>query len=377
MDEMTGESPSLILNYQTPGEGWRPPRRLVPIPEALVHITWGSALPIICFIFSAKDYPALNRPWQSGQLAVYLGLIPRAICAWPFYPLLLYSTVSLLVTVIKPPAAIGRFVVRLGVYSGVILALQFGIIQWVCMGEDPLLACIGFGGAIFLAGTYELIRWLSRRFVRPMRLVALVLCVLLAWLVLWLMVAGKGHLIFAPVFFVLAAAPMLTLASYLTLSRLLWSNADGPGLGWLWAVWSGAYSAAWSLSIISVLDEYAKLPKSAPGGCYVVTAAAGGHQRLVKSTFIRRADGSIGINSTQIRRLKFAEIALASMCPGAHAHLRSAYDRLGPGMAQRIRSRRWMCDVAYCSLKPLEWIVVLIVRLKLRNEPQLAKQVLE
>jgi hypothetical protein len=358
--------PIPTLAYQTPGGAWRPPPRQVPILEAILHVGFGIVLPPICFAMAFGGYPALDRPWKSGELRMYAGLIPRGSCAWPFYPLLLYSMASLVIAVIAPTRAFASFPVRLGVYSGAILALQFSIIQLICLQGAPGLLGV-FIGVPILMGFYEGLRWILRRFARELRLIYLSGVLLLFGAAALLSISGQWRLLFIPGMFCLVFAPMLALATYLTISRLVWSNAEGGSRVWLWLMWTGSYGVAWWLSIAAVLDEYSRLPKAAPKGCYIATAAAGGHTWLVRSTLVACVDGSIKAINPQLLRLKCGELVLARVCPMAHGILRRFYDRVGPLLARGIEHHPLLCDIAYCALKPLEWLVVAVVWLFART----------
>jgi hypothetical protein len=175
-------------------------------------------------------------------------------------------------------------------------------------------------------------------------------------------VVRRLHLLFMPGLFALIAAPGLTLASYLSVARVLLTYRDGKKRGWwLWAPWLGGYSAAWWGSVVFMLDAYSKLPRAAPSGCYVVTAAAGGHPWLVRSKRMIRDDGSVAVMNAQLHRLKLAELFIAAAFPRMHRQLRSVYDRVGPPIARWVSTHPVLCDLAYCSLKPLEWAVMLVV----------------
>jgi hypothetical protein len=120
--------------------------------------------------------------------------------------------------------------------------------------------------------------------------------------------------------------------------------------------WLGAFLAACRWAVERSLAEYAKLPLSDPGGCYIASAAAYGHPWWVGSHPVLTADGTIVRINRQLRVLKAGELALRDRMPRVHRLLRGVYDVLGPLAARRLACR-WLADVAYLSLKPAEWAV--------------------
>lgn len=354
---MTTSPPT--LDYQSPVATIRH-TRMIPIVEALAHIAFGAVLPIVCFAMSAPGYPGVDQPWQSGQLRMYAGQIPRAACAWPFYPLLLYSIISLVMSVFSPALAASRFPLRLGIYTGIVLALQFLAIQAICLEGSGVLFAMLIAAAVVPYGLYELTRWLIRRYERGMRLVGVTLAAIAAALLLGTLALGRTPWLMTPGIVLLVVAPALTLASYLAVARVLMVNARVTRGAWLWIPWIAGYSAAWWASIECAMAQYAKLPKVAPSGCYVVTAAAGGHPRFVKSERLLASDGTVVMINRQLLSLKFAELFMAAACPNIHRQLRFAYDRVGPPIARCISAHPIFCDLAYCSLKPFEWGVIVM-----------------
>ncbi len=56
----------------------------------------------------------------------------------------------------------------------------------------------------------------------------------------------------------------------------------------------------------------------------------------------------------QLQYLKLAEIALRTLAPRLHRACRGVYDIFGPAFAREIKSP-FMADLAYLTLKPVEW----------------------
>ena len=119
--------------------------------------------------------------------------------------------------------------------------------------------------------------------------------------------------------------------------------------------WLAAYLGAWRTSFIWMLQEYAKLPTTPSEHCYVCTAAARGHRRLVGAEEYTAPDGTIHRVNDQMRYLKAAELLLASTSPPVHRVARRVYDRIGPILAAGL-VHPLLGDVVYLSLKPPEWL---------------------
>jgi len=121
-------------------------------------------------------------------------------------------------------------------------------------------------------------------------------------------------------------------------------------------LWFAAYGASWATAVAAAIRTYRALPTTQPSGCYVVTAAARGHRRFVRA----RAAGGMMVND-QLRRLKCAEIALATAAPSLHRAVRGAYDRVGPVLAAGM-VHPLLADLAYVLLKPAEWASAFLLR---------------
>jgi hypothetical protein len=354
--------PRVVLDYVTPELNRLRATRPVTAIEALWHVPIAILLPIACFILSADKYPANFNAWQSGQLRHYAGLIPKAACAWPFYPLLALSMTSAAWMVFSRGAS-SRPLVRLGLYGGIVLALQFVIIQAMTFQNDYVVfvSAIGIAIAAAVAGLLSLLHFLVRRFgAKPVSigLVGLFGSAVAAALAAVGLGADIGGVIGGPVLGLLIAAPALTMGSFLSLSiRSVRINRGEPATSRqrfvLPLTWLAAYAVAWRGCITLVLLEYTKLPTSRPG-CYIATAAARGHPLVVQSTTIRLCDGSAAFVNDQLRTMKCAELILQTTLPGLHRLCRRVYDRLGTALAARIR-HPLLADLAYLSLKPIEW----------------------
>lgn len=62
----------------------------------------------------------------------------------------------------------------------------------------------------------------------------------------------------------------------------------------------------------------------------------------------------------QLRTLICAEVVLHKVCPVARRVFRGVYDWVGPRLARRVRTP-WQADLAYLTMKPLEWAAWLLL----------------
>ncbi len=107
---------------------------------------------------------------------------------------------------------------------------------------------------------------------------------------------------------------------------------------------------------ISIAKSFSNklLPEPLPlSDCFIVSAAANGHPRIVKST-INTNTGKI-VNY-QLYIFRTFEAKLASSFPKIHRKLRIIYNQIGPCIAKQI-CYKWQADMIYLLLKPLEWTV--------------------
>jgi hypothetical protein len=317
----------------------------------------GVVLPVICFLISFPEGPT----WQSGTFGAYAQLLLARRPSVPIYPLLFYNMVSMSLVLFAPERYVRYFVVRFGIYSGVLLALQYWVIFQLTMVadrvEDPLAAlpflfCMGVLSLIAVS-VPPLIGKLARA---------------LAKKVWW---PGLATLLLAlallpPICFYVAAVILWcstpwALASYAAVSVYVARRGGSErcrfSLAQLLAVfaWWAAYLGAWRTSFLLMLEEYAALPETPPQGCYVASAAARGHRRVVGSRGYRLPDGSICPVNDQLRYLKAFELLLAAASPELHRMCRWVYNRLGPRLASLL-VHPLAADVAYVSLKPAEWL---------------------
>ena len=344
-----------ILEYRSRGRVEnRPP---ISMLEKLAYVMLGVLSPAICFSLSIPKYP-IQPEWQEGGWSRYLAMIPSGRVGFAFYPLLLYSMASLSLLVIRIKFA-NRFLVRLGLYTGIVLSLQYCVVQAAAIGNAGsapdwqffVRLAIGLGAAAILFAQIRLLHLFWRT--RPIILLVCLLAPIVP-VILWFQIS---------LLFIVAAAPAWSAGAY---TMAAWTarqeyvrdrglRRESRQLQWLGIVaWILGYGAAWKWSIANAIKAYAALPTSAH--CYIATAAASGHRRFVRSGRAVAGDGSIFWCNDQLRRLKCVEIAFAAASPATHRLMRRIYDWAGPRLARLIACRPLLADLAYATLKPTEWL---------------------
>jgi len=262
---------------------------------------------------------------------------------------------------ISAPAHFSKFfLVRLGIYTGALLALQYSVI----------LLAWSFATSIY----FVLPIWVT-----PFVLIFLYRLALRKWArekvntSLWVLVL-VGIVIGAfwnweNVFYIILmgliiASPFWSFLIALRAAIWLFKNNETKftlphGLGVV--AWLSGYVAAWQFDILKMYELYAALPPQPPANCYIATAAARGHPRFVRSWIVVREDGfSLHVNS-QLQILKCAELALMAINPRVHRAGRRIYDVIGKLLAQGIQNQ-YLADLAYLLLKPWEQLARFVLK---------------
>jgi len=272
--------------------------------------------------------------------------------------------------VFAPGRFVKSFVVRLGIYTGVLLAVQYWLVFVISLGDAGI-------GKLLAGGFYSLLAifvpwvvgWLIAFLFRKFSAALVALMVPLTLLGIGLLSAATERdasdffvaLVAVPCFLCLFCATPWAVACY-GIMAIYAARHSGVkrfrfSLARLLAVvtWLAAFLGACRTSVLWMLQEYAKLPTTPPEGCYVATAAARGHRRLVGAEEYAGPSGKVYRVNDQMRYLKTAELLLAALSPPAHRTCRRVYDRIGPVLAARLVSPL-LADGAYLSLKPAEWL---------------------
>ncbi len=286
----------------------------------------------------------------------------------PFFaPFLAYAAACLGLLLLRPQFA-RSFIVRLGIYGGTILALQYVIL--VGLGCSAGGAFLPIVATLVLGAAPPALHWAyrqaqRRRGEKAARLAAVGLVCAAICLIGVASLLSYGTGVFIALAVILYGLPTWCLEIGALTSYRLLHDYELPARASAWSIlgplaWLGAYGAAWRWAVVRMLEAYADLP-AYPPQCYIATAAAHGHPRLVGSWAAASHDGRPFRANRQLQRFKCAELALQAAWPSGHRRLRRIYNTLGPRLARRLH-RPFLADGAYLLLKPAEWAAWALLR---------------
>ncbi len=95
---------------------------------------------------------------------------------------------------------------------------------------------------------------------------------------------------------------------------------------------------------------------------YLCTVAAGGHRKVVKPIRMGKRHGRDVIVNRQLCIANAFEEVIQEKTPRLHKVVREIYDKYGFPVA-RIIKKRWIADVIYFLMKPLEWLFLAVLYL--------------
>ena len=322
----------------------------------------GCLFPLLCASFSMTGGGIGGTPsWQSGHFYDYVQLLLHSRAQLIFLPLILYSILSLLLWLIWP-RSIDYLALRLGIYAGIPLALQFLVLVSIAsFGITIILSLIVAPALAFLVYLASLLARNWRLLFYEHLWVLIVIFVVVGVIAFY--DSLPAALVVVP-FIALAGSPALTVVTFIRATVMVaaehqrhhkWERRSL--LIWLFAfqALAAAWFASWRLAIDVMLYEYSKLPKTPPQDCYLSAAAQQRHTWL----FGKSSDGV----SLQTKRLKFLEFALRGAAPSFHAALRRIYNYHGPRLAAFCRKSPWFADLTYLALLPLECLSLLLSRI--------------
>ncbi len=343
----------------------------------------GVILPVICFAMGFPEWP--EPLWQSGNFGDFAALLLSHKPSLPIYPFLLYNITCMGMLIVRRGRSSEYFAVRFGIYTGVVLALQYWVIVSIAftLGNNALggLFATGLGAAIFAVTFWALVAGVI---VAVRRANLKWLCVFLgsvAFLEMLAMVLFHSSISLmlgtACIGWSLMCSPALALGAYTFMAwslirnnptrRFRFSLAQLMGL----LTWAAVYMAAWRTAVVLMWQEYAKLPSESPqSGCYIATAAAAGHRWVVGGKMCWTSDGKRFLANDQMRCFKATELALLALCPTVHRMCRRFYDRIGPSLASSL-VHPLLADMAYVTLKPAEWLCRIVLNLAFFGQREL------
>ena len=342
------------------GEGAKP-RPILRLAFQITAFYFGIFIPFVCIAMASGGLTLGSDRWQSRKLSIYAFLLLEMPPILPALPLMLISMVALASFEIWPKTGV-YIAVRVTIYLGTLVSFQYLCYAMVASMFLPVLISGVLIWPSMLAITL-LFLWCFRKLSRIMILTASI-AVLLSLAIN--LPSDINFVVFCTVYFVsgsVIGGPFGCFVTYLLVARRLFV---AEYLRTALMNWFVSYSTAWiawfastSASITLMLDSYAKLPPNPPNGCFVCSAAAHGHPRIVHAQPVVISNQTHMINR-QLKRLKFLEIVLHVVVPRSHRKIRGVYNRIGPFFARPARSNRWYADVCYLILKPLEWFAVVL-----------------
>jgi len=312
------------------------------------------------FIFSVVN--VLKPEWQSGRLQDYVALFLQPSASVGFIILLVYSIICYCLLLINIDRFSRNFLIRFGVYTGVVLALQYAILTILYLFENQTSLII-VTLSIWLFPLYfpKIFQWSLRKWDGKQVRVWMLLLIGIGFVVT--VVVYQGGAIFIPLAALCMAAPFWSFLMAMQVAMWLFKNYEinftlSRGLGII--VWLGGYAVAWRFDILKMYELYSQLPTSPPD-CYIATAAAHGHPQFVHSWNVKHVDGNFMRVNRQLQLLKCAELALLAIHPRLHKLLRGIYNVIGKWLALRIQDPL-VADMAYLFLKPWEWLAESILK---------------
>lgn len=339
----------------------------LPVPESrwerALYALIVVALPIICFSLS----DILKPEWQTGKFSDYTTLMLLPGVSIFFFPFLLYAMVCMALILIVPERFAPSFIVRFGVYTGTLLALQYAILT---AGTDFIIVST-VSAVVLILG-----KWLLGKLKSTFVAIGIVLLLFILTgigLLIWRQIDFPQLLFLALIAF-LSASPFLCLAiaavTTVKLIRLYETKSFTFVRGASLLTWLASYGFAWRFSILKAIEVYHSLPPQPPD-CYIATAAARGHKSLVLAQPVALPTDLLWVNP-QLQTLKCAELVLMALLPGLHRPLRKMYDLIGKELARRL-TNPYLADLAYLSLKPVEWLVRWVMKAFIPEIDQVAR----
>lgn len=358
-----------IESESTPLESFTP----FPIPSSqrILYALFVTVLPI----FSFSMVHVMKPEWQSGKLSDYMILFLFPEAALFIFPLLAYSIICYLLLLINPSRFASLFLIRFGVYSGVLLALHFNVAVLLSLELSPWLVFlfIAWISPLLFSRIYP---WAIKKW--NLQWLGWILAGIVLLLALTSMVISRN--IFSPFFTFLVLLVLVApfWSFLLSAQAAIWliKNHESKltlfrGFGMI--AWITVYIGALRFNILKMYELYAALPPQPPD-CYIATAAAKGHPRIVGSQVIHLSNGKQMQVNSQLQHLKSVELALMAISPRSHKSIRSVYDVIGKKMARYIQNPL-LADVAFLLLVPVEWISIFIVRLFIPEIEMISKKI--
>lgn len=370
-------TPVPILNYYSP-RNEAPARSWVAV---VGYVIGGLIIPFPALFFAAVLTP---RGQQVPETKLPALLFHPSI-GWAFYLLAAYSMTCLALLVINPRRFQYLLPVRLGIYTAVLLDVQYLLCALGALLSDvwflPFEAGVAFLAVLLMFALFratERTRRLKGNLLAVIVLVGSLIGLMSAGLLLAMTSIWIAALTSSLLLAILMLGPLmanLAMTRYLLrLGPASWVEQSRSRRFLAPLTWLSAYTAACAVAITRGVDYFAALPVQPSGICYVASAAAKGHRHIVGSRPVRISANEVASINWQLRYLLCAEIALHVVSPSTHRLFRQLYNRYGPLLAAAL-IHPLLADLAYLSLKPLEWGARLFLRLFVSHPTTLAARI--
>lgn len=345
---------------------------LSPVMKTLL-VYAGILVPVGSLLLASGGMPE-GPEWQTGFLGDKLSFVLSGHGGFVLYPLAIIAIGCLGTYLFHDKNRRAGLGVQWILLGAVLLSLFYTVILWLVLCRTAETWLVLSVCQIGLPTLVLSLPWMARRL--PVRWSATVKLGLVGILFLGFAVALLteprttltamfGISIGFPVVASLLCGPVWALLAYGFVSlRIAYDRRPAPSLRDIdrlagpayWVTMLGAFALSIRLSFV----HYSRLPTSPPPGtCYVVTAAAQGHPRFVGS-WTQTVQGEPIVVNEQLRRLRTLEASMVTNWPRTHQIIRRVYNQVGPKMA-RLIGNAWLADLAYISLKPIEWCAVFLV----------------
>jgi hypothetical protein len=227
----------------------------------------GCVLPFTCFVFSMIG--GLRKVGIMSSEVFWHFLGPEVLAG--FMPLILYSMVSL-GAICYSPCYVEKVWARLGVYTGVVLCIQYLIFLGpILLVGAPIFLFVSalVSGAIAI-GTEVVMQFAPRswQFRISQLLTVTAIVALLLTLFVRLRIWESAYLKFfllASYFLALSATPVVTSITFLRAGSNSKTHASGEHRKIVdlrhWLLWSAFWVAGWSFAIYHVYHELTILPE--------------------------------------------------------------------------------------------------------------------
>src|SRR3990172_242821 len=148
-DQTDGKEPSISLPF--PNAWWG-------------RVSYGLFVTVLpAFSFWATQL--LKPEWQNGELRSYIILLLFPEASLLFFPLLAYSIICYLLLLLMPERFAQSFVIRVGIYTGVLLALQYSTLMMYSIGSPVYVLVLIWIFPLVFSAVYRwaVAKWTARK----------------------------------------------------------------------------------------------------------------------------------------------------------------------------------------------------------------------